>query len=384
MDTINTGYKLIAIASLTYALYSCSSTVESQSNSDLLVKLNAIEAKIDALSGTVDEVQTTVLNTTAPAGTCSVQEVIDQNYANCDPALIPDDVAATTTYCIAQERSGEIGAEWGLALNTDYDLGAGWPNVFWGKISAKLEHPIPSALAVPFPTEVAAGGSMSLGRGLEICVDVPIVALDAAQVAQIHDLVRGVNEGQGTYSRRTGRLLNYAARRTPIAVASAVSGKASPGISGKIAYEDADDAFDIADAAIERLLGGDFQPIANGSVMFSDPIFQDLSSSLELPSPVADTILDPERVFEALKIIRQSEMSTVCNTMGISASSVARSPALSNQCARFGVYPAAQLQWDAAGLVQQARDRVNQMYTASGIRSFMCSNIALAVFSPDC
>jgi hypothetical protein len=380
MKSINTGYKFIAIVSLSYALFSCSSTVESQSNSELLAKLNAIEAKIDTLTGKVDAVQTTVLTTSAPAGKCSLQEVIDQNYANCDPGMIPEDVAATTTYCIAQERSGEIGAQYAVGLNTDIDLGAGWPNVVWGKVTAKLETPVPSPLAVPYPNEVAASGSMSLGRGLEICVDIPIVELEPDQIAQIHDLVRGVNEGQGTYSRRTGRLLNYAARRTPIAVVS----KASVSANSKVATEDADNAFDVADAAIEKLLAGDFQPISSGSQMFSDPVFQDLVSALELPTPVVDTIFDPERTFDALKIIRQSEMADVCNTMGISATSVARSPALANQCARFGIYPNIQAQWDAAGFVRQARDRVNQMYTASGIRSFMCGNIALAIFSPDC
>jgi len=118
--------------------------------------------------------------------------------------------------------------------------------------------------------------------------------------------------------------------------------------------------------------------------MFSDPIFQELASSLDLPTPIANTILDPERLFEALKTIRQSEIGNVCQTMGVSASSIARSPALSNQCARFGIYPNAQATWDAANLVRQARDRANQIYTASGMREFMCSNIALAVFSPDC
>lgn len=380
MDVVNTGYKFIAVVSLSYALFSCSSTVESQSNSDLLAKLNAIEAKIDALTGTVDQVQTTVLTTSAPAGTCSLQEVIDQNYASCDPGKIPEDVAATATYCIAQERSGELGAQYAVGLNTDIDLGAGWPQVVWGKVTAKLETPVPSPIALPYPNEVSAAGSMSLGRGLEICVDIPIHALEPSQITQIHDLVRGVNEGQGTYSRRTGRLLNYAARRTPVAVAN----KASANVSGKLEIEDADDAFDIADAAIEKLLAGDFQPVSSGPEMFSDPIFQDLIGALELPTPVTDTILDPERIFDALKIIRQSEMANVCNTMGISASSVSRSPALSNQCARFGIYPNIQAQWDAAEFVRQARDRVNAMYTASGIRSFMCSNIALAVFSPDC
>ena len=267
-----------------------------------------------------------------------------------------------------------------MGLNTDIDLGAGWPNVVWGKVTANLETPVPSPIAIPYPNEVSASGSMNLGRGMEICVDIPITALEADQIAQIHDFVRGVNEGQGTYSRRTGRLLNYAARRTPIAVAN----KATLNVNGKLTVEDSDDAFDIADAAIEKMIAGDFQPVSSGSLFFADPVFQELVSALEIPTPAVDTIFDPERTFEALTVIGQSNIADACNTMGISASSRARSPALANQCARFGIYPNIQAQWDAAALVRQARDRVNQIYTASGLREFMCSNVALAVFSPNC
>jgi hypothetical protein len=313
-------------------------------------------------------------------GACTIQEVIDQNFASCDQTKVPQEVAATTTYCIEQGRSGEIGAQYAVGLNTDIDLGAGWPNVVWGKVTAKLETPVPSSLAIPFPNEVSAAGSMSLGRGMEICVDIPIAALEADQVAQIHDLVRGVNEGQGRYSRRTGRLLNYAARRTPIAVAT----KPSISANGKIAVEDADDAFDIADAAMDRLMNGEFQPLESGSMFFADPVFQDLASTLEIPTPVADTIFDPERTFDALTTIGQSNIANACNTMGISATSRARSPALANQCARFGLYPNVTTQWQVAEWVEQARNRVNLMYTASSLRAFMCSNIALAVFTPDC
>jgi len=45
----------------------------------------------------------------------------------------------------------------------------------------------------------AAGSAVSLGRGLNICVGIPFTALDATQLAQIHDLVRGVNETEGKY-----------------------------------------------------------------------------------------------------------------------------------------------------------------------------------------
>jgi hypothetical protein len=377
MISATTGYKFVAIVSLSYALFSCTHPVESQSNSELLAKLDEMDAKIDALGGSMTQVQSAVV--TNP-GACTIQEVIDQNFANCDAAKIPQEVAATTTYCIEQGRSGEIGAEYALGFNTEIDIGAGWPNVVWGKLVGHLTTPVPGVVAVPWPTEVAASGGMSLGRGMSLCVDIPITALEADQITQIHDLVRGVNEGLGKYSRRTGRLLNYAARRTPIAVVN----KASMGANEKFMPEDADDAFDIADAAMDRLIDGEFQPLSSGSMIFADPVFQDLFSSLEIPTPVADTILDPEGVFESLTTIGQSNIANACNTMGISASSRARSPALANQCARFGLYPNVTAQWEVAEWVQQARDRVNLMYTSSSLRTFMCSNIALAIFTPDC
>jgi hypothetical protein len=52
-------------------------------------------------------------------------------------------------------------------------------------------------------------------------------------------------------------------------------------------------------------------------MIFADPVFQDLFSSLEIPTPVADTILDPEGVFESLTTIGQSNIANACNTMGV-------------------------------------------------------------------
>ena len=380
MNVINTGYKFIAIISLSYALYSCSDPVQSQSNSELLAKLNVMESKIDAMSSTLTTVQTAVQPHAGAVPACTIEEVINQTTANCDTSRLPEEVSASTTYCIAQERGGEIGGEYSIGLNTDIDIGAGWPNVVWGKVTAKMETPVPSPIAIPYPSQVAASGSISLGRGLEICVDIPITALEPDQVAQIHDLVRGVNEGQGPYSRRTGRLLNYAARRTPIAVAN----KALDSVSGKPAIEDGDDAFDIADAAIEKMIEGDFQAVTHGPQLFTDPVFMDLISALEVPTPAVDTILDPERFYEAMTVIGQSNIADACTSLGISQAGRARSPALANQCARFGIYPNINNTLNSMDFIADVRGRVNSMYTASGLRSFMCSNITLAIFAPNC
>ena len=107
--------------------------------------------------------------------------------------------------------------------------------------------------------------------------------------------------------------------------------------------------FDFADAAIESLIDGNFQIGDRGPMLIADPVFLDLAAALDVPIPMIDTINDPERVFDMLQTIGQSNITTTCDVMGITAES-----------------------------------RVNSMYTASGLRNFMCSNIALAVYTPNC
>ena len=152
----------------------------------------------------------------------------------------------------------------------------------------------------------------------------------------------------------------------------------------KAYVEDADDSFDIADAAIESLIDGDFMVGNRGPMLFADPVFADLASALELPVPVLDTISDPERVFDILETIGQSNIAATCDVMGITATSRARSPALENQCARFGIYPNINNALNSLDFIADVRVRVNSMYTASGLRDFMCSNIALGLVSPNC
>lgn len=379
---VNSGYKAIAIVSLSYALFSCADSVESHSDPVVLAELNALQQQIETLSARLGEVYTAV--SAEPDGTraCSIQEVIDQTFADCDPSRVPDGVSTATTYCIQQNRAGALGAVFKVEPEGVGELGAGWPNAIWGKITGRVKFPAAITLGpvpVPIPNELTAGGQMSLGRGLSLCVDIPVDALDADQVAQVHDLVRGVNDG-GKYSRRMGRVLDYAARRTPIASAGAVyvDGTSKP------YFTDDDDSFDVADAAIERLIDGDFQIGQEGARLFGDPVFQDLVTSLDAPAPLADTVADPERVFGILKTIGQANIASTCQEMGISAESQARFPALANQCARFGIYPNINAALDAAEFVGNIRTRVNAMYTASALKNFMCSNIALAAFAPEC
>ena len=378
--SINNGYKLIAIASLSYALFSCSASVQSHTDPELLAKLEGLETQIAALSTNLGQVQTAVRAVPAGSQACTVQEVIDGNISGCDATLIPDGVSTSTSYCIQQSRGGELGGVYKLEPELTIELGGGWPNAIWGKATGEVKTPAPTSFGVPLPNEVSASGKVGIGRGLSICASIPVTALDAAQVAQIHDLVRGVNEPGGKYPRRTGRVLNYAAVRTPQAAINLKT--ASP--SMKASVEGGEDSFDIADEAIERVISGDFLQPASGALLFSDGAFQDLVSALDVPAPVADTIADPDRIFSILNTIGQSNIANTCDIMGITPANRARYPALANQCARFGIYPNINASLNSAAFVGQVRNRVNSIYTASGLRDFMCSNIALAVFSPQC
>jgi hypothetical protein len=292
----------------------------------------------------------------------------------CDDTLLPDGVSASTTYCINQGRAGQLGATYKLEPAFEIELGGGWPNAIWGKLTGKTKIPpvVPiGPVPVPFPNEINAGGAVSLGRGLSICVQIPITELDVAMNAQIHDLVRGVNDG-GKYSRRTGRVLDYAAVRTPIATPTFVG---SSGVQSKTMFQDTDDAFDVADNAMERLIDGDFLQAENGLMLFKDPVFQDLIASLEVPLPALDTINDPDRILGIFRTIGQSNIADTCQTMGITAASRARFPALANQCDRFGIYPNINRTLNAPNLVTNIQSNV------STLRTWMCNNIALGLFT---
>ena len=382
-QTINQGYKLIAVLCLSYTLFSCSDSVESHTDPQILAKLDALDAKIDALTASMNTVEVSVRGGTGATRPCTIEEVINANYTDCDQNKLPDGVSTATTYCINQGRAGQLGGAFKIEPDGVAELGGGWPNAIWGKITANVKFPpavTVGPVPIPIPNEITAGGAVSLGRGLNICVGIPVNALDAGQMDQIHDLVRGVNETGGKYNRRTGRVINYAARRTPIAEATLTASD----YSSKPYFEDDDDSFDIADAAIESLIDGEFLGSGRGAMMFSDPVFLDLAASLDVPVPMLDTIQDPERVFDIFQTIGQSNIASTCDVMGISAGSRARSPALANQCARFSLYPNINNALNSLDFVVDVRSRVNSMYTASGLRNFMCNNIALAIFTPNC
>jgi len=78
-----------------------------------------------------------------------------------------------------------------------------------------------------------------------------------------------------------------------------------------------------------------------------------------------------------LRPINAGNITGTCNTMGFDANLRARFPNLDTQCLRLGQLP----NYTAHKAITS---RLGSMYTASGIRNFICSNVTLAVLAPNC
>jgi len=137
-------------------------------------------------------------------------------------------VDTTATFCISQGREGGIGAGWSVIPYMEGELGVGWPSVGWGKLTAKVENPLFLG-PFPIPTELTIAGSASLGRNLNICIDVPLLAADhiaggetISDEEMIDRIVRNINTpafdgpmSRSKFQRRLSRLANYAIARVP-------------------------------------------------------------------------------------------------------------------------------------------------------------------------
>jgi len=243
----------------------------------------------------------------------------------------------TATFCISQGREGALGAEWGFSPYGEIEVGAGWPNAFWGKATGKLEGP----LSV-IPTELSIGGSASLGRNFDICIEVPLEA--AEQLAGLENItdaevieriVRQINEPlaagleKSKFQRRLGRLANYAIFRVPGTNRfGAAAAQTNTSDLARIMGDDGESEFDSVEDAIDRLMSGDWQIPENGGplAVLKSPMVDELRTVLEIPDPVQNIIDDPDIILGGVfKIGLLSGNSGLLATPGV--------PAI---CSRFG------------------------------------------------
>lgn len=230
----------------------------------------------------------------------------------------------------------------------------------------------------PLPNEVAGEAGAGLGRGVDICVDVPFEP-SAAQRALIADLVTGVNVTDGVeakYSRRADRLLNYAARRTPVAQ---VNGNA-PGVTYlppvvNNLVEEPDDAFDFADQAIDRFLANGFGAQVRAGDILGDPIFRDLAASIELPEQVMIVIQDPQQMLSGF---RSMTAASTCGTLGLDSTIRGRFPVIDEGCTRISNLPGDQMLKGLGTSMSTLQNRVNLIFTGDQMRTFICNALPLA------
>ena len=282
---------------------------------DILAKLDEINAKLDKLEKRLG---------------CPIDEYI--------AGTCTDNPASTSvTYCIHQGRSGELGGKWAVEPKAKVEAGASWDVVALGRAKGEMTVPVipfagPYPIPIPIPTELSVGGSASLGRGFDICVEVPLVAA-AGDASILASIVKGMNppSADTKYQRRLHRVLNYANRRVPNPVATKSTVVASPGV------DDLD--FDRADAAVERFMVGDFQ-LGDGPLgILKDPIVADLRDSLELPASVQLLLQDPEALFEFLPNVDFGNPARMCDSMGLSESVASRAPVIAKVCGQLAGLP---------------------------------------------
>ena len=277
----------------------------------------------------------------------------------------------TATFCISQGREGGIGADWSVIPYMEAELGAGWPNVAWGKLTAKVENPlfIPSSL-YPIPTNLSIGGSASLGRNFDICIEVPLVAAEhAAGINSIPDaevidrIVRQINEpptvgpaSRSKFQRRLGRLANYAIFRVPGTnrFGAAVAQENTSELA-RIMSDDGESEFDSVEQTLDQLMSGDWEIPENGGPLgiLKSPVVNELRTVLEVPDPVQQLIDDPDiilgRVFEIGGLADRPSVNTasgllaggpaVCNAFGFNKKLQEDFTGIKSFCAMFANLP---------------------------------------------
>ena len=293
---------------------------------------------------------------------CPLEDYLD--------ATCPYSPADTTaTFCISQGREGGIGADWGVIPYMEGELGAGWPNVGWGKLTAKVENPlfIPKT-PIPIPTNLSIGGSASLGRNFDICIEVPLAAAEhAAGINSIPDaevidrIVRQINEpptdgraSRSKFQRRLGRLANYAIFRVPgtnrfgAAVAQENTGELA-----RIMSDDGESEFDSVEQSLDQLMSGDWEIPENGGPLGKSPVVDELRTVLEVPDPVQQLIDDPDiilgRIFEIGGLAGSASVNTasgrltggsaVCNAFGFNEKLQEDFTSIKSFCGMFGSLP---------------------------------------------
>jgi hypothetical protein len=312
----------------------------------------------------------------------------------------------TATFCISQGREGGIAAGWGIVPYMEGELGAGWPNVGWGKLTGKVENPLFVPLGpilLPIPTELSVGGSAALGRNFDICIEVPLEAADHLAAGErvsdaeiIDRVVRHINEpyldtgpSKSKFQRRLGRLANYAIFRVPGTnrFELAHTGAAESGLA-QIMDDDGESEFDVIEDAMERILSGDWQVPADGGplAVLKSPAVDEIRTVLEVPEPVQAIIDDPDQILGAVFALGSGSLlaaaqpgsaialapGAACDAFGLNTTLRNRFPAVDQFCGLFGQLPSFQKTIGVFGVIDTIKLVVDGLPTLAEIKQASC------------
>lgn len=308
----------------------------------------------------------------------------------------PADTSAT--FCISQGREGSIAAKWGAEMKAEIEAGAGWPNAVWGKATGKVEVPVVLPPLLPIPTELAVNGEAALGRNFDICITVPLIAFNQTTVGEfasdeeiIDRIVRAINSPQlfnkSKFQRRLGRIANYAIFRVPGANRfDAVTGDEHASELALALHDDGESEFDFVDSALDQVMAGEWGTPDDGGVlqMLKSASISDLSSVLEVPTPVRNLLANPDTALggifrgpgaantAAFDGVSANAALGICDAYGLNDQLRAQFPGIASFCNLFGVLPTLSQTTGIYALVQAIRNIVGAIPTLSEIISAAC------------
>jgi hypothetical protein len=267
----------------------------------------------------------------------------DNSTCNYAPAEV------TATFCISQGRGVDLGAEWAIGAPIEWEGGLGWAEVADAKATWAPSHPLlipgPGLIPVPLPTEASLAFGAGLGRGFDICVELPVAMLQDDEDL-LEALVRDINvrdaTGQverGKFQRRGSRLLNYTKRRVPGVQTRSIVNSSYEVVALNNGFA-ADDEFDRLDEAMESLMTNGLTAEGNGLGVFRDPGVVALSTSFDqLPKDLGSIIRDPEQIFDGMENFSSNLNDLDCELFGVTTQLRAEKPGLDRLCSRLEELP---------------------------------------------
>lgn len=251
----------------------------------------------------------------------------------------------SATFCISQGRGAELSAAFGAEFEVEVKLGGGWTSALYATATPELDipflipNPIFPFIPIPVPTETKIELKGGLGRGTDICVELP-VSLSPEDQARLEQIATDINsnttdEDPGKFQRRAGRILQYADRRVPPLRQTL----AANSLADFQAEQDMSSEFDRSDMAGDSLLDNGFGSMSEGLDIFRDGNIRELLATLEMPFEVVNFMNDPERIFNGLPDLRGGGGPLFCNDAGISGAMRSRNERLDRFCSRIEDLP---------------------------------------------